>query len=183
MVILAAIGAVGVVAYSTVWQLAIFGVFPCLVSVLGVILALAALIARRRARTKESPGLSRVSKVLLLTGVFLLLQGAYYPVALGIRNLEVKRTEDFIQALIPKLEAYKRLNNEYPASLDLILTGDEEIPRLLQLNGDFPMDYDNRRFYSQSGETYGFRFYLPDGFIGFQYEYCCGADGAWTVTD
>jgi hypothetical protein len=43
---------------------------------------------------------------------------------------------------------------------------------------------DNRQqLYFQRGATYGFQFHLPDGFIGFHYEYCCGADGSWTVTD
>ena len=172
-----------VLAYSTVWQLAVFGMLPCLSSLLGIILALIALLIWLRTRTKESPRLSRARKGLLLASVFLLLQVAYFPIAQGLRDLEVKRAQGFINALIPRLEEYERLHNEYPASADSVLTGDEEVPRLLQLSGDFPLEYDNRQYYVRREETYGFRFYLPDGFIGYQYEYCCGADGEWTVTD
>jgi hypothetical protein len=182
-VILAAIGTVVVVAYSTVWELVIFGMLPCLVGVVGIILTLIALNVRRRARTKESPGLSKAGRVLLLIGIFLMIQGAYYPVALGIRSLEVNRTQNYLDTLTQKLEEYKNRSGVYPSGPDLALTDDEEVPRLLQLSGDFPLDYDNRQYYFQRGGTYGFQFYLPDGFIGFQYEYCCGADGEWTVTD
>lgn len=183
LVVLAAIGTVVVLAYSTVWQLAIYSAFPCLSSLLGIVLALVALIVWLRTRTKESPALSRGSKGLLLASVFLLLQPAYLPTAQGLRDLEVKRAQGFIDALIVRLEEYERLHDEYPASADSVLTGDEKVPRLLRLNGDFPLEYDNRQYYVQRGATYGFRFYLPDGFVGFQYEYCCGADGVWTVTD
>jgi hypothetical protein len=183
LVVLAAIGTVVVLACSTVWQLAIYSVLPCLSSLLGVILALATLLVWLRTRMKESQRLSRVRKGLFLASVFLLLQVAYFPIAQGLRDLEVKRAQDFINALVPRLEKYERLHNEYPASADSVLTGDEEVPRLLQLSGDSPLEYDNRQYYVQRGATYGFRFYLPDGFIGFQYEYCCGADGVWTVTD
>lgn len=182
-VILAAIGAAAALAYATVWQLAIFSLLPCLGSVVGLVLALAGLVVRRRARTRESPGWSRVSTALLLAGLFLALQAAYFPIAQGLRNREVRQAQDFTAALIPKLEAYARLHDEYPASAEAVLAGDEEVPRLLQLSGDAPLAYDNRRYYRRQGESYGFRFYLPDGFIGFQFEYCCGVDGVWTVTD
>ncbi|GAB4531470.1 MAG: hypothetical protein Kow0063_10740 [Anaerolineae bacterium] len=183
LVVLAALGTALALAYSTLWQLAIFAALPCLVSLLGIILALAGLIAWLRTRTKETPGLSRGRKGLLLVGLFLSLQAAYLPIAQGLRDLEVRRAQDFINVLIPRLEEYKRLHDTYPDTADLVLTGDEQVPRLLQLNGDFPMEYDNRHYYARQGATYGFQFYLPDGFIGFQYEYCCGADGVWMVTD
>jgi hypothetical protein len=183
LVVLAAIITVLVLAYTTVWHVAVYSVLPCLSGVLGMILALAVLPAWLRTRTKDSSGLNSVRKVLLLASVFLLLQAAYLPIARGIRDLEVKRTQDLIGTLILRIEEYERLHGEYPANLDSVLTGDERVPRLLQLSGDFPMAYDNRQYYFQRGATYGFRFYVPDGFIGFQYEYCCGVDGIWTVTD
>jgi hypothetical protein len=183
LTVLAAIGTAVVLAYSTVWQLALYSVLFCLSSLLGIVLALVALIVWLRTRTKESPALSRGRKGLLLASVFLLLQVAYLAIAPGLRDLEVKRAQGFINALIPRLEEYERLHNEYPASADSVLTADEQVPRLLQLNGDFPLEYDNRQYYVPQGATYGFRFYLPDGFVGFQYEYCCGADGVWMVTD
>ena len=89
--------------------------------------------------------MSRARKGLLLASVFLLLQVTYFPIAQGLRDLEVKRAQDFIGTLLPRLEEYERLHNEYPASMDSVLTGDEEVPRLLKLSGDFPLEYDNRQ--------------------------------------
>ena len=183
LVVLAGIATAAVLAYAAIWQLAIFSTLPCLSGVLGIILALVGLIVWLRTRTKEPSGLSRTGKGLLLASVFFLLQITYFPIARGLLDREISRAKDFIEALIPRLEEYERLHNTYPASASVVLSGDEEVPRLLQLSGDVPMAYDNRRYYVQRGETYAFRFYLPDGFIGFQYEYCCGADGVWTVTD
>lgn len=183
LVILAATGLVVVLAYSTVWQMALFSLLPCLSSLVGLILALAGLIVWLRTRTTESPGLSRVKTGLFLAGVFLLLQAAYFPLAQALRDREVERAQTFINTLIPKLEAYEQSHNEYPASPASVLTGDEAVPWLLQLNGDLPLAYDNRQYYQQRDTTYSFQFYVPDGFAGFQYEYCCGVDGVWTVTD
>jgi hypothetical protein len=115
LVVLVAIGTAGILAYSTIWQLARVSVLPCLSCLLGSFLALAALIVWLRTRTVESPGPNRIAKGLLPAGVFFLLQSTYFPVA--------------------------------------------------------------------RGATHGLRFYVPDGFIGVQYEYCCGADGVRTVTD
>ena len=183
LVVLAGIATAGVLAYLTIWNLAIFSAIPCLSSVLGIILALVGLIVWLRTRTKESTGTSRTGGGLLLASVFFLLQITYLPIGVSLQDREVSHAKDFIGALIPKLEEYERLNNTYPASASAVLSGDEEVPRLLQLSGDVPMVYDNRRYYVQEGETYRFRFYLPDGWVGFQYKYCCGADGVWTVTD
>ena len=183
LVVLAAIATAAVLAYATIWQLAIFSVIPCVSGVLGIILTLVGLIVWLRTRTKEPPGLSRTGKGLFLVSVFFLLQGTYLPIGIGLRDREVDRAQDFIETLIPRLEEYERLHNTYPASVSAVLSGDEEVPRLLQMSGDTPHVYDNRRYYVQEGETYRFRFYLPDGWVGFQYKYCCGADGVWTVTD
>jgi hypothetical protein len=183
LVVLAAIGTAVVVAYSTVWHLAIFTMVPCLGSVLGVVLTLVAIIWCRKRTTNEVLWLGRVRQGLLLVGIFLILQAAYIPLALTLRDLEVGRAQEFVTGLTPRLEEYKQQHNEYPASAEAVLTGDEKMPRLLQLHGDFPLEYDNRRPYFRRGSSYGFRFYLPDGFIGFQYEYCCGEKGKWTITD
>jgi hypothetical protein len=183
LVATAAVGTVIVLAYLTVWQLVIYGMLSCLSGVLGIVLVLATILVWLRRRAEESPGFSKFGTVLFLVGIFLLVQVAYLPVGRGLRDMEVKRAQDYICALIPKLEEYERLHDEYPASVDSVLIGDEEAPRLLQLNGDSLLRYDNRQYYVRQGETYGFRFYLPDGFIGYEYEYCCGAAGVWTVTD
>lgn len=170
-------------AYATVWNLAIFGILFILATLLGLVLALIGFLVWRRTKREPSPRLSRVSQGLLLAGLFLSLQATYFPLALELRSWETRRAEAFIDRLIPKLEAYKRQHNDYPASLDLVLTGDETLPRLLQLSGDFPFRFDNRQYYILRDQSYGFRFYVPDGFIGFHYAYCCGADGGWTATD
>ena len=181
--ILAAIATAVVLAYSTIWYLAIFTMIPCLSGVVGFILVLVALLVSRLARTKESPESSRTGKGLLLAGVFFLIQITYFPIAIGLRDREVSQAKDFVEALIPKLEEYESLNVTYPASIDAVLTGDERVPRLLQPNSDFPFTFGNRSYYFQQDATYGFRFFLPDGFIGFQYRFCCGANGEWTVSD
>jgi hypothetical protein len=180
LVALAAIGTVVVLAYLTIWQW-IYGLLLCLSTLLGIILALVALIVWQRTRTKKSLALSRVRKGLFLGSVFLLLQVTYFPITQGLRDVEVKRAQDFINALVPRLEEYKRLHNEYPASVDSVLTGDEKVPWLLQLSEDFY--YDNRQYYVRQGETYRFRFFVPAGLFGFYYEYCCGVDGVWMVID
>ena len=75
------------------------------------------------------------------------------------------------------------LSVHYPTNPGALLSTDTAYPGLLELAGTFPVMYDNRRFYFSDETTYSFKFYVPDGFIGFHYVYCCGAEGAWTVTD
>jgi len=182
LVILAAIMTATWFAYWTVWEQAFCIWVPCFSGISGIVLALVAKVRQRtRAETSSEP--SKVSQGLLLVSIFLILQFAYVPLVLGIRNLEVRRAQDFIDTLIPRVEAYKREHNSYPATLQPVLTGEEEFPRLLQLSSEFSNEFDNQQFYFQQGDTYGFRFHLPDGSIGFHYEYCCGANGEWTITD
>jgi hypothetical protein len=156
---------------------------PFLSGVVGFILTLIGLLVLLRKRRLGSPGMSRTGMGFQLVGIFLLLQITYLPIGLGLRNREVSRAKDFTEALIPKLEEYMRLNDTYPDNVDVVLTSDEKVPRLLQLSGDFPLSAETRRYYFQREGSYGFRFNLPDGFIGFQYNYCCGAYGEWTVSD
>ena len=132
-------------AYSTVWYLAIFGILFILATLLGLTLAVIGLIVWGRTKRVASPRLSRVSQGLLLVGLFLSLQVTYFPLAVQWRNWETRRVESFIAELIPHIEAYKRQHNEYPARADLVLAGDETLPRLLQLSGDFPFEFDNRQ--------------------------------------
>lgn len=172
-----------VVAYVTVWDLIFIGMLVSLVGVIGIVVLLVAFSVRRRAEANASPRLGSVGKGLRLIGIFLMVQLAYYPAALGVRYLELRRTHAFTDALSTRLETYKDENGAYPVALESVLRPGERLPRLLRLSGDFPIDYNNRDFYFQRGGAYGFAFYLPDGFIGFQYEYCCGEDGEWTVTD
>ena len=115
-------------------------------------------------------------------GFFLLLQLVYFPITQALIRQEVAQAQAFVETLIPRLEVYKTRQGVYPGSIEAILTDDVTPPALLQ--GDDPLlFFNNRNFYFQRGSTYGFRFYLPDGFIGYSYEYCCGPQGRWTVTD
>jgi len=170
-------------AYATLWYLAIFSLIPCGVSLIGLVLGLLAFLMLRRARSEASPGLRRVGYSLLVVGGFLFLQLVYLALAPTLRNWEIKRAQAFIHTLIPKLEAYHAQYHTYPSTIEELASADTAYPRLLELTGDYPITYDNRQFYFKRGATYGFKFYVPDGFIGFCYEYCCGAEGTWTVTD
>lgn len=183
LVILLAIATAAVLAYSTVWQQAMFAFIPFLSGAAGFILTIVALLILLRTRRIEPEGSNRFGYKMLLVGIFLLLQITYLPIGLGLRNREVSQAKDFTKALIPKLEEYKSLHGAYPDNLDEVLTGDEKAPRLLRPNNDFSFTYGNRQYYFQKEESYGFRFFLPDGFIGYQYQFCCGADGVWTVSD
>ncbi|MBK8900658.1 MAG: hypothetical protein IPM53_05730 [Anaerolineaceae bacterium] len=170
-------------AYVTVWQLAFFILYPCLSSVLGIVLVLVLLAWQRRTRVETSRWSTWAKNGLFMVGVFLMVQIVYYPLALGMRDLEVDRAQAFLENLAVDLEAYHRANGDYPASIVTVLEDEQTVPRLLQLHGEFPFVYDNRQYYFQRGESFAFEFYLPDGFIGFRYSYCCGADGEWAVTD
>jgi hypothetical protein len=171
-------------AYTTVWYFAIYAILPCGLSILGLLLGLVALSLLRLARSRKAGGLNTAGKVLLLAGLCLIVQLVYVPIALTLREWEVERTQAFIHSLIPRVEEYKRLHNGYPEHIDAILTDADTLPQLLQLKNLSPLAFDNRQqLYFQRGPTYGFQFRMPDGFIGFHYEYCCGADGSWTVTD
>jgi hypothetical protein len=167
--------------YLTRWQMAIASIIPLACGLIGLLLVLLALItwgvAKLRGRSGER------SKYPLLAGFFLLLQLAYFPVAKAVRDQELAQAHAFIASLIPRLEAYKEQHGAYPPAVEAILTDGDPLPPLLQLQGQSPMGFDNRNFYFQREETYGFRFFLPDGFIGYSYEYCCGSRGRWTVTD
>ncbi|MBN1147262.1 MAG: hypothetical protein JXA78_08400 [Anaerolineales bacterium] len=181
--LLISLAAAAGLAYTTVWNLAIFTLVPCGLVILGLFVCLAALILLRRAKAQEAAGLRRVSRVFLLAGLCLVVQLAYFPIAFTYRDYEIQRVKDFTHSLIPRLEEYKTTHDAYPESIEAILTSDDALPRLLRWKASFPGGYDNRQFYFQRGASYGFRFYLPDGFIGFQYEHCCGAGGSWAVTD
>jgi hypothetical protein len=120
---------------------------------------------------------------MLLTSLFLVLQLVVYPVALAWRNQEVHQAQAFIEGLIPQLEDYYRQHSAYPEDVNSVLATGVGLPALLQLSDAFPLAYNNHDFYVYRETTYAFRFYVPDGFIGFRYDYCCGANGVWTVTD
>jgi hypothetical protein len=141
------------------------------------------LLALGLAKIRRASDLHRTNKFLLMTGFFLLFQLAYIPIAQALRQQEVAQAQAFVEAFIPRLETYKAQQGVYPGTLEAILTDNITPPPLLHLQGDFPLPFNNRDFYFQRGSTYGFRFYLPDGFIGYSYEYCCGPQGRWTVTD
>jgi hypothetical protein len=182
-VVLGALTTAAVLAHATLWYLAIFSLIPCGVSLVGLILGLLSLLLLRRARSTASPGFRRVGNSLLVVGSFLFFQLAYVAIAPTLRNWEVRRAQAFIHTLIPRLEAYRAQYDTYPTDMEALVSADTAYPRLLELTGDYPRTYDNRQFYFGRTATYGFKFYVPDGFIGFYYEYCCGAEGTWTVTD
>lgn len=183
LVVLGALATVVGLAYATLWYVAIFSPVPCCIGLVGLVLSLLAIVTLRRARSKSSPGLRRVGNRLLVVGGFLFLQLAYEVITPTLRHWEIRRAQTFLHALIPELEAYHKQYGIYPSETELVSFVKKDYPRLLELAGAYPMAYDNRHFYFRRGETYGFQFYVPDGFIGFHYEYCCGAEGIWSVTD
>ena len=168
-------------AYSTRWQMAIASIIPFICGLVGLLLILLALITWGVAKIRGRDG--QRSKYPLLVGFFLLLQLAYFPLAKAVRNQELAQAQTFIASLIPQLETYKEQHGTYPPAVEAVLTDGAPLPPLLQLQDQLPMKFNNRNFYFQRETTYGFRFYLPDGFIGSFYEYCCGPRGQWTVTD
>jgi len=170
-------------AFSTRWYTAIVGGISLLSGLAGFLLILITLGALVLAQVLKSASPRRIGKATLLAGIFLLLQLVYIPTAGALRDREVRQAQKFVESLVPRLEAYKQQHGTYPTAVETILSDGDSSPSLLQLRGDFPMQFDNHNFYFHRGTTYGFRFYLPDGFIGFSYEYCCGPDGKWTVTD
>lgn len=184
LIILAGLSVAAGLAYFNRWQIAIFSFVPALVTLLGVILIMVALIGRWR--TKAQPSSTRLRSFntsLLLIGLFFILQLAFFPLAQTFRHAEIQRAQAWLGSLIPQLEDYKQRHGDYPENLTALLSADITLPPLLQLSGTLPMLYDNRNFYRWSETTYSFQFYVPDGFIGFEYRYCCGAEGTWTVTD
>lgn len=183
LVLLASLSMAVLLAYLTKWYLAIFGLIPLLSGLLGVLMLILAVITYAFAKVRRSPGLRSRGNIFLLAGFFFLLQLVYLPLARSFRDREVRRAQEFIEMLIPGLEAYRDQHGTYPAAVASILDEEAPLPPLLRLNGDLPTAFDNQDFYFQKGTTYGFRFVLPDGFIGFDYEYCCGPKGEWTVTD
>ena len=168
-------------AYFTRWVMAMASIIPAMCGLVGLLLVLLALITWGVAKIRGTD--SQRSKYPLLAGFFLLLQWGYFPIAQTVRNQEVAQAQTFIASLIPRLEAYKEQHGSYPPAVEAVLTDGAPLPPLLQMQGQLPVGFDNRNFYFQRATTYGFRFYLPDGFIGYSYEYCCGPRGRWTVTD
>ena len=107
LVLLASVLVAMLLAYTTKWYLAIFGLIPLVSGLLGVLMLILALIAFAVARLRRSPGLRSRGNILLLAGVFFLLQLVYLPLARSFRDREVSRAQEFIQMLIPRLEAYR----------------------------------------------------------------------------
>jgi hypothetical protein len=169
-------------AYLNRWYLAIFSLYPFVTAFVGLLLALIGLVMRR-AQTGSAGRLRPISRVLLLLGLAGILQLTAPPQARFFRDREVQRAQTFLESLVPVLEDYKLRNAGYPEHLSLVLAPGTPLPALLQLRSEAFPPYDNRDFYQPRAETYVFTFYVPDGFIGFQYQYCCGPEGTWTVTD
>lgn len=184
LVILAGLLVAAGLAYFNRWQLAIFSFVPALVTLLGVILMVITLLFRRYTKAQLPARRQLLNTTLLLISLFFILQLAFFPLAQTFRNREVRRAQAFLTSLIPQLEDYKHQHTDYPENITALLPEDETLlPPLLQLKGTLPMTYDNRDFYQYHETSYSFQFYVPDGFIGFEYNYCCGPEGTWTVTD
>ena len=183
LIVLAGLSVAAGLAYFNRWQLAIFSFVPTLATLLGVILMVIVLLFRRRTKAQPSARLHSLNPTLLLISLFFVLQFAFFPLAQTFRNVEVQRAQALLESLIPQLEDYKRRHAGYPEKITLLLSTDVTLPSLLQLSGTLPVTYDNRNFYRRRQTSYSFQFYVPDGFIGFEYSYCCGAEGMWTVTD
>ena len=180
---LASLALAVLLAYLTRWWVAMAVSIPLLSALVGFILALLTLLAWGLAKIRRGASSPPINRSMLLIGFFLLLQLTYIPISQVLRHTQVTRAQKYAEALVPRLETYREQNGTYPATLHSIATDVSDLPALLELQGDIPLPYDNRDFYFQHGSTYGFRFYLPDGFIGYIYEYCCGPQGHWTVTD
>jgi len=180
---LAGLVAAGASAYFFRWWGALYSAIPFLASLLGALLALTVLLKALVAKIRRKPGLTTIERYLLLLSLFLLSQWAYFPMAATIFDWEIERAQAFAEAAIPALETYKNQHGAYPDELSLVLPPEASPPSLLRLSATQPFEFDNRAFYRLRGATYGFQFYVPDGFIGYSYEYCCGAHGKWTITD
>ena len=180
---LASLALAVLLAYLTRWWVAMAVSIPLLSALVGFILVLFPLLAWGLAKIRQGASSPHINRSMLLIGVFLLLQLTYLPISQALRHAEVSRAQKYAEALIPRLETYREQHGIYPATLQPIATGASDLPALLELQGDVPLPYDNRDFYFQHRSTYSFRFYLPDGFIGYIYEYCCGPQGQWTVAD
>lgn len=167
-------------AYFTKWQVVWVAILVSLGGLAGLFALLLALINLVLAAVKTSSRFSMQGKRLFLVAAFLLSQLVYLPVARAFRKQEVERARVFVEALIPKLEAYHQEHGTYPATIESIGAHTLPLPPLLQLQKE---SADNRNFYFLDGASYGFGFYLPDGFIDTYYVYCCGPSGTWTVTD
>lgn len=180
---LASLALAALLAYFTRWWSAMAASIPLLSGLVGFMLLLLTTLAWGLAKIRRGASSTRINRSMLLIGFFLLLQLTYLPISQALRHAEVTRAQAYAEALIPRLETYHEQHGTYPATLDPLATGDANPPALLELHNDLPLPYDNREFYFQRGSTYSFRFYFPDGFIGYAYEYCCGPQGHWTVTD
>jgi predicted PurR-regulated permease PerM len=183
LIILAGLSVAAGLAYFNRWQLAVFSFIPVLATLLGVILMVLVLLFRRRTKAQTLRRRHSFNTTLLLISLFFVLQLAFFPLAQTFRNGEVQRAQAMLESLIPQLEDYKRRHADYPENISALLSADVTLPPLLQLSGSLPVAYDNRNFYRRRDTTYSFQFYVPDGFIGFEYSYCCGAEGTWTVMD
>lgn len=170
-------------AYAFKWWTALYSAIPFLAGSIGLFSIVFILIRILLAKVRNKPGLMTFHRSFLLATLFLLSQFAYFPLSKLIFNWEIERAQAFAESLIPTIEAYKSQHGAYPNDLSLILPPDASPPSLLRLSATQPFEFDNRAFYRQRGTTYGFQFYVPDGFMGYSYEYCCGAHGQWTVTD
>ncbi|MCQ3939404.1 MAG: hypothetical protein DPW18_20525 [Chloroflexi bacterium] len=182
-IVLAGLSVAAGLAYFNRWQLAVFSFVPALAILFGVILMGVVFLFRRRTQAQPAARPHSLNTILLLISLFCVLQGAFFPLAQTFRNGEVQRAQAWLESLIPQLEDYKRQHAHYPENITPLLSTDVTLPPLLQLSGTLPVTYDNRNFYQRHPTSYSFQFYVPDGFIGFEYSYCCGAAGMWTVTD
>ena len=183
-VIIASLVVAAVSGYVARWYLALYSSITLLCFLLGCLIILISLIALLW--RKNAPAQRRNSAVAkwLLVGIFLLGQFSALPIGQAFRGWEVRRAQAYIEALIPQIESYHHQNDVYPPEINSIISGSENpLPSLLQLKSSDPFAFDNHEFYLYQEITYAFEFYLPDGFIGFQYRYCCGSNGTWTVTD
>lgn len=170
-------------AYLLRWNRAIYNAIPFLCGITGITLALVTLLKIWLSKTKATLRQGKVEQARFLVSIFLMIQFIYFPFSSMFVNLEIEHAKVFAEALIPKLEEYKNQHKAYPEELSKILPVTNSFPSLLRLSGSLPNNFDNRDFYWRQDRTYSFHFYLPDGFIGFTYNYCCGANGSWTITD
>lgn len=98
----------------------------------------------RRARTRW------IAALLFGVALFCLLLAPSYLVGLAVGSHDVRAAQRYCMTLVPRLEALREQDGEYPVSIQPALPTERPIPRLLE----------DRVFYQRVGE--GFEFTIPD---------------------
>ena len=167
--------------YLNRWRIVFFSLYSIIAVAISLVLAVIAFLTKRSSAAKNS----RTSKILFLLSLFCGLQFFASDIADKFHSLEVQYAIEFIESLIPRLADYHNEHSDYPESIYSIIVQDENIPALLQLLENNPYTGDkNKNFYRRIDSTsYKFEFWAPNGWIGYDYTFCCGVNGKWIIQD